>query len=204
LSAFAFYALTITVTCGVTVIGASGLRREPLGKQLAVALVVGGVHAALFVTRPSTLWLSNGFVLATSIWGAALISRTVRTAPALVALALAASVADMVSFSGGPTRWLLDSEGLRGGLAYLAVSLPRAEGTVAVVGIGDLLLFGSFFLALSALDRPPRWVFAALIVALWFALAVGLARGGAFGIPFMAAAVLVLLRWPRHLTPPAT
>jgi hypothetical protein len=113
----------------------------------------------------------------------------------LVALAVAASVADIISFSTGPTRWLL--EGPTGemwaGLPYLAVTVPVAGQPIPVVGIGDLLLFTTFFLGLTRLGVGRAASFVTLACGLLVALVVGLLRGGAFGIPFMAAGVVLLL-----------
>ena len=75
-------------------------------------------------------------------------------------------------------------------VTYLTVSIPLAGRTVPVLGIGDLLFLAAYF---AALRRSGYWAlvaFAVPVAGLLVALGVGLAVGGVFGIPFMAAAVV--------------
>ena len=95
----------------------------------------------------------------------------------------------------GPTRWLLssDSAAVASALLHLAVSLPWDAASIPVVGVGDLLLFGTFYLGLSPQGVRPWASVTILTSGLLVALAVGIARGGAFGIPFMAVGVVLLV-----------
>lgn len=193
--AFAMFGVSIVLSCTVVAVGASYLSSwQGRGRTAAVwAWLV--VHGLLLPLHPSSLFLSNGLVLGSAVGAGVLLQRFVPTAGALVALSVAASVADIISFSTGPTRWLL--EGPAGetwaGLPYLAVTLPMTGRPVPVVGIGDLLLFTAFFLGLTRLGVKRAASFVALASGLLVALGVGLLRGGTFGIPFMAVGVLLLL-----------
>lgn len=77
-------------------------------------------------------------------------------------------------------------------------AIPRRAPTwgaasIPVVGVGDLLLFGTFYLGLSQQGVRPWASVTILTSGLLVALAVGIARGGAFGIPFMAVGVVLLV-----------
>jgi hypothetical protein len=193
--AFGLFGLLILLACALVSVAASYVASYDGHRRNAWIWAWIGLHVALLALHPSSLILSNALVLGSAIGGGVLIYRTVPTPGALMALAVAASVADIISFTVGPTRWLLDpaSGELWEGLPYLTVSLPMAERTVPVIGIGDLLLFAGFFLGLRRLG-PGRIVsFTTLACGLLVALWVGLIRGGAFGIPFMAVGVFLLL-----------
>lgn len=196
MSSFPVYSVVLVLSGSVVLVGAtrvSRLARRPLA-LIGAAWAVAHVGLAVTPGANGLLIVSNLLVLGSAALGGTMLARTVRSRGALVTLAVTASVVDIVSFSGGPTRWLLSSEldSLSLALRYLAVTIPSANGTVAVVGIGDLALLGCFFLGLRATGHPRLVVGAGLVGALLVALVVGLVRGGAFGIPFMAAVVVAL------------
>jgi hypothetical protein len=193
--AFALYGLVILVSCALVAAAASRLvpvQARGRSAWIGIWLVA---HLVLLILHPPSLIVSNVVVLGSAVGAGVLLVRLVPTPGALAALAIAASVADIVSFSSGPTRWLLGGGWGQtwAGLSYLAISLPVNERVVPIVGIGDLLLFPTFYLGLSSLGWDRRISFGILAGGLLAALAVGLTRGGAFGIPFMALGVLVLL-----------
>ena len=153
---------------------------------------MGGLHLLLQTPELNLqVMLPEFIVLGTALGAGVAIGRSLRSTGALVVLAVTASIVDVISFSSGPTRWLLEADSGAGAsvLRFLTISVPREGVVVPAVGVGDLLLLAAFFVALRALNRG-RLV----------ALAVGLWRGGAFGIPFMAAGAVALVL-PRKVEP---
>jgi hypothetical protein len=188
------FACVIVGAAFMVALGTLALRR--LSWASAVATVAGLVLIAGIMLRleAGDLVASNILVLGSSVGGALLLARTVPSSGALVTLAVTASVVDVVSFLTGPTRWLLDAGvgGTHRAVQYLAVCVPYAGSVVPAVGIGDLLLFGVFFLGLER-QGTPRWMsLGVLSLGLLVALGFGLWLGGAFGIPFMAVGTVAL------------
>lgn len=156
-----------------------------------VAAPVLALYAVMCVVRPPVLWLSDALVFGAAVMAATLIARGIGSAGALVAFAITAGIADFVSFSFGVTKMILAANRSGGGLLrYLAISVPLPDGRIApIVGIGDLIILG----VLMAVMRKLGWGRASLLVpagGLAAALAVGLAVGGIYAVPFMAAAVV--------------
>lgn len=204
---FLVYGSVVVLSSTLVLAGLAGLLRvrgvSARSSRLVMGIGVVWVLAHLGVAvSPIDVpgLLSSLLVLGSSLVCAALLARTAGTQGALVALAVTASIVDVVSFSGGVTAWLLtsESEGVARALRFLTVTLQTEAGLVAVVGIGDLAFLGAFYLGLVRHGGRPGIVGSSLVGALLIALAVGLLRGGAFGIPFMAVAVVALsLRWRR-------
>lgn len=194
LEVFARFAGVLLIAATLVLSGVAGFRRLSKPRQNVTMLLVSCVHIGALVMAVEYLPLSNALVLATAAGGAVLIGRAVTGKGALIALAVTASIVDIASFTGGPTAWLLSSQsgGAEGLLRYLTVSVPWDERIVPAVGIGDLLLLGSFAIGLRLLGQS-RWVAAVVPgIGLLAAMAIGLAVGGAFGIPFMAAGVVLV------------
>lgn len=189
LSSFATYGGIIVAAASLVAAGAEALARGARGTVSVVCVVLVALHLAIAVLGvPAPPLMSSALVLTSSIAGAVLLGRALAAPGAVVVFAITASVVDIVSFSGGATRWLLtaDTPSTSRALQFLTVSVSRGEGMVAVVGIGDLLVFGALYLALRSSDCRRTTVLVGLLAALLVALVVGLLRGGAFGIPFMA------------------
>lgn len=198
---YAVFALVIVVSSTFVTLGAAWITRFDINVQVVLAGWWLAMHSAAFLSGFGGPWLSNALVLGSAAGVAALLARTVRTPGSLVALAVTASLVDIVSFLGGPTRFLLDagSNSISDPLRYLAVSMSVDGDLIAVVGIGDLLIFGVLFLGLRGQGHPGRSVGAVLAGGLLAALLVGLLRGGAFGIPFMAIGVIALMYRSRRM-----
>jgi hypothetical protein len=195
---FSTYAL---IVCAASVAVLAGLRASASLSGAALvglgfAWAVGHVGAAAMLGATAPFWVSSLLVVGSAVLAGRALSRVATSAGALVALALTASVVDIVSFSGGVTRWILTSESAFASrvLRYLAVTTPTPSGLAAVVGIGDLAFLGAFHVGLEAVGRSARSAAVGLVVALLVALAVGLMRGGAFGIPFMSVVVIGMAR----------
>ena len=193
------FALVTLASTGVVAAGSMILDRLALRPQLALTVSWIAAHAIAFASGVGGTWVSNALVLGSAAGVAAVLARTVHTAGSLVALAFTASLVDVLSFSSGPTRWLLSADSPTDVLRYLAVSFPLTGDQIAVVGIGDLVVLGTLFLGLTQQGHRRSVALTVVAAGLLIALWVGLARGGAFGIPFMAAGAiaLIVLGWRR-------
>lgn len=161
-ASFAVFALVIVTCSTFATLGAAQISRLDIKAQLVLAGVWLAIHLAAFLSKVGGPWLNDALVLGSAASIGALLVRTVRTPGSLMALAVTASVVDIVSFTGGPTRFLLDSgsNSISEALRYLAVSVSVDGDLVAVVGIGDLLIFGVFFLGLRSQGHswPAVWL----------------------------------------------
>ncbi len=166
--------------------------RRRLNALLAVVVVV---YACALWFRPASLTASNIAVLGLAVTAATVLGRSFQTNGAVIAFSVAASIADIISFTVGPTRSLLEHADRTAGslISYLALSISRGQIIVPVVGLGDLLVLGVYFIALKHVGISAAQRFTIPAAGLLAALAVGLLAGGAFGIPFMALAVVALL-----------
>jgi len=187
------YGLLFAVVLGASILttaGSVGFSRLRATAQSWVATGVALAYATVLVLRPDGLEWSNAAVLAVSIAVGTRIGRGLGSRGALIAFAVTASIIDIASFAAGPTRWLLGggADSAWEGLGYLAISLSVSDRVVPVVGVGDLLVLAALFTGLRGLRLPAFSSAVALWAGLLAALAVGLAAGGAFGIPFMAVA----------------
>jgi hypothetical protein len=167
-------------------------RSNKAQSQWAIAVALA-VYVTLLITRPASLVASNLAVFAVSAVAAVFLGRGLRAERAIVAFSIAASIGDIVSFTLGPTRRLLRdaARGTGSLLSYLTLSIPLGKQVVPVIGIGDLLILGVLFVALGQIGTAAQIRFAVPTAGLLIALGVGLIAGGAFGIPFMASAVVV-------------
>jgi hypothetical protein len=140
----------------LTTAGSLAFSRLRATAQSWAAAVAVLAYAALLVFRPAGLVSSNAAVLAVSIAAGTRLGRGLRSRGALLAFAITASVIDIVSFTTGPTRWLLGRGGGSAweGIRYLAVSLPLTDGIVPVVGVGDLFVLALLFTGLRGLGVP--------------------------------------------------
>ncbi len=201
-----FIALAALVTLGglLAVVWTTRLiLRGAPARQTAVAVAALIAYAVILVVRPAGWPLTDLAVLIGATGGALLLQRTLRTPPAVTAFLVAAAVVDVVSMTGGISRSLI--EGHRAGtsdlLLYLTLTVPIRGRAIPIVGIGDLLVGGAAAVSLLRMGMRPFVVAATFSAGLLAALANGLWRGGAAAIPFIAAAVcIVVLRRPAAVT----
>lgn len=163
--------------------------------------VAGGLllaYATVLVLRLAGWLVIDLAVLAGAVGGVLLLERGLRTPASVTAFLVVAAVVDVVSASGGISRVLVDRyrAGASDLLLYLTLVVPIGGRTIPIVGIGDLLVGGAAATALLRLGLRPIAVMGTFVIALLTALAYGLWRGGAPAVPFIAAAVAVLV-W-RH------
>ncbi|RMG53068.1 MAG: hypothetical protein D6723_07765 [Acidobacteria bacterium] len=148
-------------------------------------------YAILLWMRSGSPWLSDAGVLLASIAGAFILGSLLKTKGAIVAFCAAAAGADILSFSGGLTRHLLDQYRESSGvLPYLAIFGPIDSESVPIIGMGDLIVTGALFLALERIGfRAPEGG-TVLIFTIVAALIVGWIVGGIAALPFVAVGVI--------------
>jgi len=179
----------------VTYVGARLTARLNRSTVAASGIVAAVLFASFLLLRPHSLALANLTVLTAAIFVGSGLGLLLTTKPALVSFSVVASMADIVSASGGITRTLSDAyrEGTGDLLLVLSVSV-RLEGSIQqVIGIGDLIILATLFSALGRLGyRGPLALFAPL-AGMSVALVVGLISGGVSAIPFIAGTTLCYL-----------
>jgi hypothetical protein len=195
-TSFALLAAAVTAAGLVAVVVLGRLTARLAGVRIrAVAWLFLAVYAAALWLRPDPWPVIDVAVLTGATGGALLIARGLSSAASVAAFLIVAAVIDVVSMSGGATRFLLDRyrDGTSDLLQYLTLVVPVRARIVPIVGIGDLIVGGAAALALLGVGLRPAAVLGAIVGGLLAALSYGLWRGGAPAIPFIAVAVLVLV-----------
>lgn len=183
-------------------------RLEPRASAVFLVFVVLG-HAALLALTPASPVVANTAVLASSSAVGVAVARLAPSRSKLLALGVAASVADAAWYGAGLTPRLLDGGGAArewGALHYLAVSVPVRGGALPVVGWGDLVMVAAFYAALRGLGSGVWGAAGPPVLGLVVALGIGLGRGSAVAVALMTSAVMVYLAIAgrRGETRPAT
>jgi len=158
------------------------------------------IYAGLLCWRPPELLVSNSIVMVVAVVAGCLLGGSLTSVPAIRYFSVAASIGDMVSFTLGPTRVLLDRFGGQSGsvVQYLTVGLFFRHRLIPMIGIGDLIFLGAYMVALRTLGHAGLVQVLVPLAGLLGALFVGLLVGGVFGIPFMAVAVVGYLTLDRR------
>lgn len=198
--------VTIILLAGVLFLAARWTNRlSRRGRWLALAAALA-IYAVLILTMTSAWTLSNLAVLAVSILVASLIGGMLSSTPALIAFCVAAGLVDFFSFSGGLTAKIIAD--YRSGQSllqhYLSISVPLNGELTPLIGIGDLIILGSIYAALRGLGYADWTAFVAPLAGLLLALALGLALGGIYALPFISATTIVYLIWQRRARPGET
>jgi hypothetical protein len=141
----------------------------------------------VYVGSPS-VWLSSGVVVLASVAGAMVIGSFNRSRGSVVMFLVTAAVIDWFSFSGGLTRWIIDSGGAGNPLLlqYLTVALPVGGRVRYLIGIGDLLITGAAGLSLFRLGYPALRTGMVLVFSILLAVLVALRIGGIPALPVVA------------------
>lgn len=157
----------------------------------ALAIVLSFILELWF--RPSLLALSNVNVLLVALVIGAVISLPLQTVSATNAFAITAAVVDVVSFSGGLTARLIATASWENDslLQYLVIAWPVQDSVVAILGLGDLAVLTALYLALRRLGFRDLLAMVLPLSGLSIGILVGSTTGGVFGIPFMAASVVL-------------
>jgi hypothetical protein len=133
-----------------------------------------------------------------------LIGRGIKTVPSIVSFSIAGSIADIVSFNWGPTHFFMKAaEQLNPAslLNLMAFSIVFKGSICPIVGLGDFIFIGIYFIALRQIGAGSWAQFIIPTAGLLGALVVGVLVGGIYAIPFMAAVVIGYLFFTHRLSP---
>ena len=200
---FVFSALAICVSACYFFL-TSILQRKSFRFNLITFLLSLPIYVSLFFVRPVSVFLSDAFMLLSAASFCVLLGRGIKTAPSIVSFSIAASIADIVSFNWGPTHYLvkaaeqLDPTSL---LNLMAFSIVLKGNIYPIVGLGDFVFIGIYFMALRQIGVGSWAQFIIPTVGLLGALVVGVLVGGIYAILFMAAVVIGYLFFSHRLSP---
>lgn len=171
------------------------LRRLSARTIVALALVASCLYAGLLASGSRSAPFGSLAVVVVAALVGSCIGLLLTTRAALVSFCIVAAIADVVSSTAGATAQL--SQAHRQGTSHLfqalSVSVPIGGSVRPIVGIGDLIILGAVYFTLARLGIRGAAAFLAPLAGLLGALGVGLAVGGVFAIPFIAAGTLALL-----------
>lgn len=195
-SLFFLLASAVTVAGLIAVVWAAcRIPRLPRLRTKLLAGILLVAYIAVIVIRRSSWPVSDLAVLLGATGGAVLIGTSLRSSQSVVAFLVTAAVIDILSLSSGLSRTIVDrwQAGTSDLLLYLTLVVPIKGRLVPMVGVGDLLVGGAAAMALIRTGFKPIAVNGALAIGLIAALAYGLWRGGAPGLPFMAVTISLLV-----------
>lgn len=197
LLAIYFTILAATLAACVMVFAGSALTAKLGGRRLAAGTILTVlIFAAICITRPGSWIVSTGAVLVTAIFAGTLIGRSIQSEPSLIAMCVAAAIADVVSFSVGLTHKMLTGymSGESHLLVYFCFSVPIGSVIAPLVGLGDLLILDALFCGLRNLRYSAIETFAVPVTGLLLAVVTGLAvKRGIPALPFMAGSVAMYI-----------
>ncbi|MGE5321700.1 MAG: hypothetical protein ACM3SW_02485 [Actinomycetota bacterium] len=197
LLAIYFIILAATLAACVLVFAGTAVTLKLDRRRLAAGTVLALlIFAAICITRPGSWIVSTGAVLVTAIFAGTAIGRSIKSEPSLIAMCVAAAVADVVSVSVGLTHKMFAgyTSGQSQLLVYFCFSVPIGNVIAPLVGLGDLLIMGALFCGLRNLTYAATETFAVPVTGLLAALVIGLAvRHGVPALPFMAGSVAIYI-----------
>ena len=178
-----------------------------LAGRLPTPWVTGvfALAAILFISLFALQWfvwfVGDTLILLLSLSAGKTLGRIINSWQALITFCLALAVLDLLSFYFGPTASLI--AGFRQGntlpLQYLSISVPMGEEIQPIMGIGDTMALATAYATLTRLRYPAGWSFLAPLAGLLMAMAVGLAVGGIFALPFMTGALIAYILMDQKL-----
>ena len=165
-------------------------------RLIALAGLSASAYAVVLYLAPEPA-LVGGLVglVAAGFVGSLFGSVLLPTPQGLLTFLLTASMVDLMSVAGGPTKALIDAAaaGTSDLILYLAILLPWEGKLIPALGVSDLFGLAVMFASLRRQDFGAAstfvWGFCGILAALF----VGLVRGGVAGYPFLAAAVVAAL-----------
>lgn len=161
------------------------------------------VYGSLFFLRPISVILSDTIMMFAAAGFAVLVSRGIKNSTAIISFSITASIVDILSFTVGPTHYLLktlDHHNTADLLNIMAFSVVINDRICPIVGVGDFLILGMYFAILRQIGANFWTQFLIPTMGLLTALAVGIIVGGSFAIPFMAASVIAYLLFTQRLS----
>jgi hypothetical protein len=185
----------------VVVAGARGLQGLDPRRGVVAAVALIAAFGAAMVLRPPVGLASNIAVLGGATGAAMLLSRPLGSRASVLAFLITAALVDLFSFSEGLTRAIVEAyrEGRSPVLLYLTLVVRDAGRPIPVVGIGDLVVGGAAAVALLAVGVRAMLVTAGLGASLFAALVIGIWRGGAAAVPFLAGAFALVVWWQARI-----
>jgi len=198
-----FFVITICASACYFLL-TSFLQRKSFRFTLITFLLSLAVYVSLFFVRPVSVYLSDTFMLFSAASFCVLIGRGIKTVPSIVSFSIAGSIADIVSFNWGPTHYFMKAaEQLNPAslLNLMAFSIVFKGSICPIVGLGDFIFIGIYFIALRQIGAGSWAQFIIPTAGLLGALVVGVLVGGIYAIPFMAAVVIGYLFFSHRLSP---
>jgi hypothetical protein len=106
---------------------------------------------------------------------------------------ISSGIADYFSFSGGLTRWIIDSNQTDDSpiLQYLTFALPFEGRVMYIIGIGDLLITGAVGMSLFRLGYHHVRTYLVLLFAILLTVTSGLIGGGIPALPNIALVTIL-------------
>jgi len=174
---------------GLAIVGTRGLLtlERRVSTLLATGVCLGWVSLLLLGPVPS--WASDASIVLAGTSLGFLFGRLLPSSPSVLAFLTSAAVVDLVSFTGGLTRHMLEAfrDGSSDMLRSLAVMVVAGGQEWAVVGMSDLVILAAAYVGLRRAtgdgSGPALW----LLLGLMGGFLAGVAWGGAPGLPFLAA-----------------
>lgn len=181
-------ALILFLTAGFGILGARGFLELKRRVSLPAALGLTLGYALLLVFRPEFPWMSNVSILLAGSSIGFLLGPMLGSSGAVLAFLFTAALVDAFSFSDGLTNRIVEAYQNGGStvLRYLAVFVAMGGRDYAVIGVSDIAVVAAAYLGLrksTGLEWAPALF---LLGSLLAAFAVGVLRGGAPGMPFLA------------------
>lgn len=170
------------------------LTRRLTHRQLWTSLVVALIaYAALLHMQVAPWPISDITIMLVAVLAGSAIGLALPSSPSLVAFCITAGIVDFLSFRGGLTSKIIAdyNQGHNLLLQYLCITAPISGRPIPIIGIGDLIILGSVFCALSQIGYDGWLSFVFPLGGVLIALAVGLLKEGAPAIPFIAGATIV-------------
>ena len=181
----------------------SSFRRLTLRFSAMLFVLSLVVYGSLFFLRPISVILSDTVMLFSAAGFAVIVSRGIKNTPAIISFSITASIVDILSFTVGPTHYILktlDHHNATDLLNIMAFSVVINDRICPIVGVGDFLILGVYFVILRQIGANVRTQFLIPTMGLLTALVIGILVGGSFAIPFMAASVIAYLFFTRRLS----
>ncbi len=193
LTGIAFF--VVVVSTALVYLGALWTSRLEARLLLVLALAGACLYASVLAVGPLNAVLGSLVVLVVGTLVGSCLGLLLTTRAALVSFIVVAAIADVVSSTSGVTERLSQAhrQGTSHLLQALCVSVPVDGRLRPIVGIGDLVILGATYFALTRLGLRATPAFLAPLAGLLVALVVGLRVGGVFAIPFIAVGTLALL-----------
>jgi hypothetical protein len=189
----------VIVTTGALLFAGTQVLRWLQSRDRVLIAALGIVACVLIMRWEPTWWLVSDLavVLAALAVGIA-IGSALRSGPALIAFCVVAGIVDVLSFSGGLTRRIVELYGAGESpmLVYLSITVRLGGSVRPIIGIGDLVVTTGLFTGFGQMGYRGWLPFTVPVLGTLLALGVGFVLGGAPALPFIGATtvVYVLLR----------